>query len=163
MLGGIAKVYPAHVFSREATYCYGTMYCFVKCLIAGYAFLILVGWTASINAAPPQGFMEGDLKIVSPRAVEPSDEMPRPAVAPETYAKYPLIILSQDGEKEIAHVTADENGKYRAALPPGAYILDVKDRVAKRVRAKPQPFTVVSNQTVRVDMNIFIGLARIPP
>ena len=163
MLGGIAKVYPAHVFSREATYCYGTMYCFVKCLIAGYAFLILVGWTASINAAPPQGFMEGDLKIVSPRAVEPSDEMPRSAVAPETYAKYSLIILSQDGEKEIAHVTADENGKYRAALPPGAYILDVKDRVAKRVRAKPQPFTVVSNQTVRVDMNILIGLARIRP
>jgi hypothetical protein len=98
--------------------------------------------------------MEGHLKIVSPKAVEPSDNMPRPAVAPETYAQYPLIILSQDGEKEIAHVTADENGKYRVALPPGAYILDLKDRVAKRVRAKPQPFTVVSNQTVRVDMDI---------
>ena len=162
MLGGIAKVYPAHVFSREATYCYGTMYCFVKCLIAGYAFLILAGWTASINAAP-QGFMEGHLKIVSPRAVEPSDEMPRPAVAPETYAKYPLLILSQDGEKAIAHVTPDENGKYRVALPPGAYVLDVQDRVAKGVRAKPQPFTVVSNQTVRVDMNIFIGLGGIRP
>jgi hypothetical protein len=101
--------------------------------------------------------MEGHLKIVSPRAVEPSDNMPRPAVAPETYAEYPLIILSQDGKKEIAHVTADENGKYRVALPPGAYILDVQDRVAKRVRAKPQPFTVISNQTVHVDMNIFTG------
>ena len=83
--------------------------------------------------------------------------MPRPAVAPETYAGYPLIILSQDGKKEIARVTADESGKYRVALPPGTYILDVKDRVAKHVRAKPQPFTVVSNQTVRVDMNVFAG------
>jgi hypothetical protein len=29
--------------------------------------------------------------------------------------------------------------------------------VAKRIHAKPQPFTVVSNQTVRVDLGIFIG------
>ena len=54
-------------------------------------------------------------------------------------------------------MTPDENGKYRVALPPGAYILDVQDRVAKRVRAKQQPFAVVSNQTIRIDMNIFIG------
>lgn len=101
--------------------------------------------------------MEGHLKIVSPRAVEPSDTMPRPAVAPETYAEYPLIILTQAAKKEIAHVTADENGKYRVALPAGVYILDVKDRVAKRVRAKPQLFTVAANETVRVDMNIIIG------
>ena len=101
--------------------------------------------------------MEGHLKIVSPKAVEPSDNMPRPAVAPETYAEYPLIILSQDGKKEIAQVTPDENGKYRVELPAGAYILDVKDRAAKRIRAKPQPFTVISSQTVRVDMNIFTG------
>ena len=134
---------------------------FLKYLIGACTFLILVG-TGSINAAP-QGFLEGQLKIVSPRTVEPSDNMPRPAVAPETYAEYPLIILSQDGKKEIAQVTPDENGRYRVELPAGAYILDVKDRVAKRARAKPQPFTVVSNQTVRVDMNIFIGLARIPP
>jgi hypothetical protein len=84
--------------------------------------------------------------------------MPPPAVAPETYAEYPLIILSQDGKKEIARVTADENGKYRIALPAGAYILDVQDRVAKRVRARLQPFTVVLDQTVRVDMHIFTEL-----
>ena len=89
--------------------------------------------------------------------------MPRPAVAPETYAKYPLIVLSQDGEKEIARIIPDESGHYRVALPPGAYVLDVQDRGAKGVRAKPQPFTVVSNQTVRADMNIFRGLATIHP
>jgi hypothetical protein len=117
---------------------------------------LMVAGIGSIKATP-QGFMEGHLKIVSPRAVEPSDNMPRPAVAPETYAKYPLIILSQDGKREIARVTVDENGNYRVPLPPGAYILDVQERAAKRIHAKPQPFTVVSNQTVRVDMGIFIG------
>jgi len=130
---------------------------FLKNLIVGCIFLLLASGPGSSAALPP-GTMEGHLKIVSPRAVEPSDDMPRPAVAPETYAKFPLIILSQDGEKQIARLIPDENGYYRVALPPGAYVLDVQDRVAKRLRAKPQPFTVISNQTVRVDMNIFTGL-----
>jgi hypothetical protein len=126
-----------------------------KSLVTACIFLVLAD-TPSIKAAP-QGFMEGHLKIVSPRAVEPSDNMPRPAVAPETYAEYPLIILTQDEKKEIARLTADENGNYRVALPPGAYVLSVQDRATKRVRGKRQPFTVVSNQTVRVDLSIFIG------
>jgi len=31
---------------------------------------------------------------------------------------------------------------------------------AERIHANPQPFTVVSNQTVRIDMTIFIGLVK---
>ena len=123
-------------------------------------FLMLAG-NASIEAAS-QGFMEGHLKIVVIRAVEP-DNMPQPA--PETYARYPLIILSQDGKREIARLTADKSGNYRAALPPGAYILAVQERpaeerAAERIHATRQPFTVVSNQTVRVDMTILIGPAK---
>ena len=131
-----------------------------KSLITACIFLTLAG-TASVKAAP-QGFMEGHLKIVSPRAVE-SDDMPQSAVVPETYAEYPLIILSQDGKREIARLTADKYGKYRVALPPGAYILHVQERAEERVErihANPQPFTVVSNQTVRVDLSIFIGFAK---
>jgi hypothetical protein len=129
---------------------------FLKYLISGCLFLILVG-IESINAAP-QGFLEGHLKFVSPREVEPSDAMPRQAVTPERYAEYPLIILSQDEKKEIARITADENGNYRVALPPGAYVLDMKDRERRRIRAKPQLFTIVSSQTVHLDMNIMIGV-----
>jgi hypothetical protein len=66
--------------------------------------------------------------------------------------------LSQENNKEITRLTADEEGNYRIALPPGAYVLDVQDRAAKRLRARPQPFTVLSNQIVRVDMNVVIGL-----
>src|SRR5438034_7935849 len=122
-------------------------------------FLMLAG-AASIKAAP-QGFMEGHLKIVVIRAVEP-DNVPQPA--PETYAEYPLVILSQDGKREIARLTADKSGNYRVALPPGAYILALQERSAEeraeRIHANPQPFTVVSNQTVRVEMTIFIGPAK---
>ena len=125
-------------------------------------FLMLAS-TASIKAAP-QGFIEGHLKIVVIRPVEP-DNMPQPTVASETYAEYPLIILSQDGKREIARLTADKSGNYRAALPPGAYILAVQERpaeerAAERIHANRQSFKVVSNQTVRVDMTIFIGPAK---
>src|SRR3984893_10844612 len=128
-----------------------------KPLVAAFIFLML-GKSASIKAAP-QGFVEGHLKIVVPGAVEP-DAMPRPEMPPQSYAKYPLIIKSQDGQKEIARVTADESGNYRVALPPGAYILDVQHRAGQRMGAKPQSFTVISDQTVHVDMNIFVGFER---
>ena len=84
--------------------------------------------------------------------------MPRPAVDPETYGEYPLIILSPSDKKEIAHVTADENGNYRMALPPGDYVLDVRDRRRRHVRATPQPFTVASNQTVHVNLSMDTGI-----
>jgi hypothetical protein len=126
----------------------------LKYLIAGSIFLVLVG-SASINAAP-QGFLEGHLKILSGRPVELADENAATAMAenPAEYPLYPLIILSRGDKKEITRVTADGNGNYRVALPPGDYILDVQRRKPGHIRARAQPFTIVSNQTVRVDMTI---------
>jgi len=106
--------------------------------------------------AAPQGFLEGHLKVVFGMAVEP-DEMPRPEVAPESYAAYPLVILTQQGRNEVARLTADANGNYRATLPPGDYILDMPDQVAKHARATPRSFTIAPNQTVHVDMTVFAG------
>jgi hypothetical protein len=129
---------------------------FLKCLISGGVFFLFAG-SGLINAAP-QGFVEGHLKIISPKEVELADETPSKTTA-KNYADYPLIILSRDGKKEIARVTADENGNYRVALAPGDYVLDVQGRPPKgHVRAKPQPFTVASNHTVHVDMNIDTGI-----
>jgi hypothetical protein len=107
--------------------------------------------------AAPEGIMEGHLKIVSPRVVEPSDNMPRPSFAPASYSKFSLIVLTRAAKKEIAHLPVAQDGSYRISLPPGDYILDLQDRAAKRIHAKPQPFTVVSNQSVRVDLTIFVG------
>jgi hypothetical protein len=137
------KIYPAHFFAVMS---------FPQYLVPACVFLLLAGMASMIDAAP-SGFVEGHLTIVSPKPVEQADEN----VAAETagnYADYPLVILSQDGQREIARVTADGEGNYRVALPPGDYVLDVQGRVRRHVRAKPQPFTIVSNQTVRIDMHI---------
>src|SRR6266700_431563 len=125
---------------------------FLKDLIAGCIFLVLAG-SATASDALPSGVMEGHLKILSPNPVDIGDETAATVTA-ENYADYPLLVLSRDKQKEIARITADTNGNYRAVLPPGDYLLDVQGRPRKHVRWKPQPFTVVSNQTVRVDMTI---------
>jgi hypothetical protein len=131
------------------------MHCFLKHLIAGCTFLVLAG-AASINAASP-GFMEGHLKIVSLKEVELAEATPSKMIA-ENYADYPLVVLSHDGKREITRITAGSNGNYRIALPPGDYILDAAGRTRGHLRAKPQPFTIVSNQTAHVDMTVDTGI-----
>jgi carboxypeptidase family protein len=126
-----------------------------KYLILACLFLLPIGCLASDGAE--RGFLEGHLRILALKDVELAEGNP-PKFSGGNYAEYPLIILSGDGKKEIAGVTADENGKYRLALPPGDYILDVQGRAPGHVRAKPQRFTVVPNQTVRVDMDIDTGV-----
>ena len=128
---------------------------FLNKLIAGCAFLMLVIGVASSDGLP-SGVMEGHLKIVSLKEVELADGNAH-AVTAETYSEYPLIILNRE-KKEITRVTADMNGNYRVTLPPGNYVLDVQGRAPGHVRAKPQPFTVVSNRTLRVDMDIDTGI-----
>jgi len=119
----------------------------LKYLTLACLFLVPIACLASNNTVP--GFLEGHVRILAFRDVELAEGNP-PKFSGGNYAEYPLIILSQDGKKEIARVTADENGKYRIALPAGDYLLDVQGRRPKgHVRAKPQPFTVASNQTAR--------------
>jgi hypothetical protein len=127
-----------------------------KYLIWACVFLVTIVCLVADNAAP--GFLEGRLRILAFKGVELAEEN-APNFSDGNYAEYPLVILSRDEKKEIARVTPDENGKYRVALPPGDYILDVQGRPPKgHIRAKPQRFTVVSNQTVRVDMDIDTGV-----
>ena len=52
------------------------------------------------------------------------------------YAGPQGFMLELAREKEIASVTADGDENYRAALPIGAYVLDVQDRAQKHVRSE---------------------------
>ena len=126
-----------------------------RLLLAGYIFLPLLTIRADDTAKP--GFLEGHLKIVSLKEVELAGGKPRKYTV-ENYAEYPLIVLSKYGQNEVARVTPDREGNYRISLPPGDYVLDAQGRRPGGVRAKPQLFTVVSDQTVQVDMEIDTGI-----
>jgi hypothetical protein len=125
-------------------------------LTVACAFLFSIGGFASDTVAP--GFLEGSLKILPFKDVELAGESAS-KFSNENYAEYPLVVLSQDSKKEIARITADENGKYRVALPPGDYLLDVqRGRPQGPLRVKPQRFTVASNQIAHIDMYIDPGI-----
>ena len=143
-----SAIYPAHFFAAMST--------IPGNLIRVFISVVFVGAT-SIEAAEP-GFLEGHLKIISSKEVDLADETLHSKMTAENYVDYPLVILSRDKQTEVAHVTADENGNYRIGLPPGEYILDVQNRRGRHVRATPQPFTIVTNQTLRVDMAIDTGV-----
>ena len=138
------RICPAHFFVRMP----------VKYAILSCVFLVAIGLLA--DSAPP-GYLEGHVKILALSDVELAGATPS-KFSGRNYAEYPLIVLSHDKQKEIARVTAHENGNYRIALPPGDYVLDVQNRRRHHIRATPQPFTIVANQTVRVDMAIDTGV-----
>ena len=126
----------------------------LKYVISSLIVFLLAG--TAVDATPP-GFLEGHLKVFSSREVELADDTPSKMTA-ENYVDYPLVILSRENKTEAAHVTADEHGNYRIALPPGDYVLDVQNRRRLHIRATPQPFTIAAGQTVSVDMAIDTGV-----
>jgi hypothetical protein len=128
---------------------------FARYLIAATIFLVAAGGRAAPSSSP--GFLEGHLKIVSLKTVQLAEDRVS-KFAPVNYSEYPLLVLSKDGRNEVARIVADEDGHYRITLPPGDYILDAKGRAPQGIRAKPHPFTVVSQQTIRVDMEIDTGI-----
>ena len=146
-MGGVAKAIPPILFTGVSS--------ILKCLTLAGLFLALTQ-PASTKAAPP-GFLEGHLKILLSKEVELADGAPVPASA-ENYADYPLVVLSQDRKQEVTRVAADTNGNYHVELPPGNYVLDIQRRPRGGVRTTPQPFTVASGQTVRVDLDIDTGV-----
>jgi hypothetical protein len=123
--------------------------------------LVSLCWFAVESSAGPSaapGFLEGRLKVhVSGGAkLADGDESKATSV---NYAEYPMVVLRKDNREEMARISADEKGHYRIPLPPGDYLLELKTRVLKRVETQTRPFTVISQQTARVDMELVIGLA----
>lgn len=128
---------------------------FRRCAAAGLFLLLAV--SGLVQAQIP-GFVEGNLKFISFEGVKKGDDDAAEhgdSGARSNYAKYPLLILSSDGQKEIKRFIADADGHYKIALPPGNYVLEIQDPGQKRPRSGRRPFAVQSGETVEV--NIVIG------
>lgn len=108
----------------------------------------------AVGTPAPTGIVEGSIKAAIQRGAELADEKPADAAA-QPQPKRTLTILSKAGT-QVAQVESDEQGKFRAVLPPGDYLLKLEDARKVRVdlRSEPRPFAVVAGQTVRVDLEV---------
>ena len=130
----------------------------VKDVIRLSVLLMLIG-RAMWSGPVPLGFVEGHVKIFPLSDVNLSDDTGAPdSGSAQPYFEYRLVVRSREEKKEIMQVTVNGNGNYRIELPPGDYILNVQGPESRPARTKPRPFTVISNQTVRVDMDIDTGI-----
>lgn len=127
-----------------------------RILITALLFLLAIECLAS-DPNQATGVLQGHMTVISLETVKPA-EGSVPTVTPQTYLDYPLVVLSSNGKQQLAVITADSQGNYRVELPPGAYVLDIQDRLRKHVRAKPVSFTIISNQTARVNMEMDTGI-----
>jgi hypothetical protein len=116
------------------------------------ALLVTGGGLWAVTPATP-GYLEGDLRVYSEKGVDLADK-PSPTPDETSYKEYRLTVFSKDHRTEIAEVPVDEHGHYRLPLPPGDYVLDVKKGKQKRLRVAPHAFTITSQQTARVNMEI---------
>lgn len=127
---------------------------FFAVLMVNYCLLA----NASHAASPVSpGFLEGQLKILASKGANLADEN-QPAPPSANYSEYPLVVLSKDG-REVTQVKVEDNGHYRVSLPPGDYVLALKGPSPKRIQQQQRPFTVLSQKTVRMDMEIMADLS----
>jgi hypothetical protein len=119
-----------------------------------FALAMLV--SSVVTASDQAGFVEGHINVGPLSPVEQAGG-PAPNVLAEAYASLKVTIFKADGKTEIAQFTPDSQGKFRQSLAPGRYVLDIgRGRMTKA--NLPQTITIVSDQTVRVDINIDTGI-----
>lgn len=97
--------------------------------------------------AADRGALEGRLRLAADTPVDLAGGG-QPAV---DYARFFIVIRSDDGAKEIARAHPDASGNYRFSLPPGDYLVAIEQPESKTPPHAPQKFTVAPNKSTRVD------------
>jgi hypothetical protein len=119
----------------------------------GFAWLSLVMMSVALAGSSNSGVLEGRIQILVKAGTNLAGVDDTSATKEKIpYVDSPLAVLSKNGKSEVAQVTPDSEGRFHLNLPAGDYVLDVKQR--GRLRVTERPFTIISGQTVRVDLTV---------
>lgn len=113
---------------------------------------------APTTAPAALGTLTGHVDIGPLAPVMRADE-PAPTPSPQVYAAWVLLILSPDGQQEIARVDIAADGTYTVSLPPGDYLLTGRQREGKAMLVQQQyPVTVLAGQVTEQDVSLDTGI-----
>lgn len=81
-----------------------------------------------------------------------------PTPAPEVYAAREVVVFEMDGKTEVRRIEIDSNGDYRAELPVGTYLVDIKHAGIDIAKGFPKEVEITSQTVTRVDIEIDTGI-----
>ncbi len=113
---------------------------------------------SACTAIPKEtGVLAGDVTIgpLVPALREGEQE---PTPWPELYAARKILVLSQDGRREIARVSIEDDGTYQVVLPVGRYMVDIAAGEIERGENLPREIEIFSGQITRLDIDIDTGI-----
>jgi len=126
-------------------------------LIAILITILIAALAACSPAASETGTLEGQVTI-GPLAPVVQAGASEPTPAPEVYAARQIVILSEDGEKELARVQIGADGIYRIELAPGAYQVDIARTGIDFSKDLPARVEIRPDETTRLDVDIDTGI-----
>ena len=85
--------------------------------------------------------------------------VPDPTPSPAMYAAWKIVILSQDGKKELARVDIGPTGDYQVRLSVGTYLVTAKPVNGAGIGgAQVQAVNIGQGQVTRKDISIDTGI-----
>jgi len=105
------------------------------------------------------GFLEGTISIGPICPVERYPPDPGCLPTGETYKAYPVRVYTSNGKREITLLSPSLDGKYRAELAPGKYLV-ILDNPQNRIGSSnlPVEVTIFSGSYTSLDINIDTGI-----
>jgi hypothetical protein len=85
--------------------------------------------------------------------------VPQPTPSPAMYAAWRIVVLSQDGKREIARGEIDSSGHYQIKLPDGKYMVTAKPVNGAGLGGQQVvPVQIIKREATQLDISIDTGI-----
>ena len=122
----------------------------------GFLLLVLIS-LASCSQGPEEfGILEGKVNIGPLVPAVQKGEDPTPA--PEVYAAREIVVFKKNGKTEYTRIKINPDGRYRAELPVGSYVIDINRIGIDSANNLPLEIQITPNQIVNLDIEIDTGI-----
>lgn len=128
---------------------------FQTSLFLALTILCVMGCSSGSQAS---GTLTGHVDIGPLQPVERVG-VPQPTPSPAMYAAWRIVVLSQDGKREIARGEIDSSGHYQIKLPDGKYLVTAKPVNGEGLGGQQgHPVEILTGKTIQLDISIDTGI-----
>ncbi|MGZ6346039.1 MAG: hypothetical protein ACXWNC_00510 [Anaerolineales bacterium] len=124
-------------------------------LILFLTFVLTAGCSSGIQES---GTLTGHVDIGPLQPVQRVGE-PQPTPSPAMYAAWRIVVLSEDGKREIADGEIDSSGQYQIKLTIGKYMVTARPVNGAGLGGQQvKPVEILMGKTIHLDISIDTGI-----